>query len=420
MQPYTDDEIKERQLAAELQLDYYAKGLLEIATDDGVHRDKQDLFFTKRVQFFHRTLRDFVSKSKQLRNFSVEFPGFMGWETQAQIILGALWFVKPEYAKEDFSIPHLFSGWPPPGESRDSRLNAYERVLNYHHQAGATKLIGEASFLDRRSFICEAYTQKSHLHWVAGHLGDLEYTRRTLSKTPHLLHSREGLSLLLSVAFSSNDTLDLKDLLELGACPNEQINVKHMRTYRDEDGRETYYKTNTRNIKQSRTSTTTVWRAFCACFAVRMISGERNRDKLLYCRRLADLLATAQVDTNCFILLGLGKRRPDYTEEPTHVISLAELVRQLDLPNWKTLQKLMNPGLGVFATLQDSWRHLTSSKSDQSLRPEEYLSFNLNMRPPISAVLENGYIYDGYGFFVHSVRWRDAQLMVPHLRIRVC
>jgi hypothetical protein len=78
MQPYTDDEIKERQLAAELQLDYYTKGLLEIATDDSVHRDQQDLFFVKRVQLFRRTLRGFVSKSKQLRDFPAELPGFMG------------------------------------------------------------------------------------------------------------------------------------------------------------------------------------------------------------------------------------------------------------------------------------------------------------------------------------------------------
>jgi hypothetical protein len=232
---------------------------------------------------------------------------------------------------------------------------------------------GESSYFDRRTFIWEEYTRKSLLHWVAGHLGDLDYIRRTLSKTPHLLHSREDLSLLVSVAFSSNGTLDLKDLLELGACPNEQINVKHMKTYRDEDGREAYYKTAYYYLQESRTLTTTVWRAFCACFAVRMISGERERDKLLYCRRLADLVATAQVDTNCVILVAVEKRRReftgerDYMREPTHVISFRELVQQLDLPNWETLQKLLNSGLGVLATLQDYWRHLrrrTDLKTD--------------------------------------------------------
>jgi hypothetical protein len=137
----------------------------------------------------------------------------------------------------------------------------------------------------------------------------------------------------------------------------------------------------------------------------------RERYKILDCRRLADLLATVQVDTNCFILLGIGKREPNYTEELTHVISLRELVQQLDLPNWKSLQKLLNPGLGIFAILQDSWRHLTSFKSEQSIRPDEYLPFNLNML--------HEYSYDDYGFFIHSVRWRDAQLLVPHLRVRV-
>jgi hypothetical protein len=148
--------------------------------------------------------------------------------------------------------------------------------------------------------------------------------------------------------------------------------------------------------------------------------GFRPRIILLYCRRLADLLATAQVDANCFILLFLGKRRPDYKEEPTHVISLRELVRQLDPPNWNTLQKLLNTGLGVFATLQGSWRYLTTFKSDQSIRPDKYLPFTLNMQSPIPERHEDDYNYDDYRFFVHSVRWRDAQLIVPHFRVRVC
>jgi len=418
MQPYTDDEIKERQLAAELQLDYFTRGLLEISTVDD-SRNKQDLFSMKRVQFFHRTLRDFVSQSKELRQFSVDFPGFMSRETQAQIHLGALWFVKPEHANEGFSIHNLFSCWPS-GESRDTWLNAYERVLNYHHQAGATDLTGIARFPAGKGMIFGAHTQKSYFHWVTWHLSDLDYTRRRLSKIPNLLHSREDLSLLLSVAFSSEYTLNLKDLLELGACPNEQIKVKHIRTYRDEEGREVYYKRNTANITEFRTSTTTFWRVFCASFSFKMICRQRERYKIRYCRMLADLLATAQVDANCFILLGLGKRRREYTEEPTHVISLRELVQQLDLPNWKTLQKLLDPGLGIFATLQNSWRHLTSFKSEQSLRPDEYLPFNLNMLPPILDGLEHENSYDDYGFFVHSVRWRDAQLMVPYLRVRIC
>jgi hypothetical protein len=55
LQPYTHDEIKERQLTAKLQLDYYPKGLLEIYRQDG-----ESLMFRERVHFFHRTLRDFV------------------------------------------------------------------------------------------------------------------------------------------------------------------------------------------------------------------------------------------------------------------------------------------------------------------------------------------------------------------------
>jgi hypothetical protein len=109
----------------------------------------------------------------------------MSRETQAQIHLGALWFVKPEHAYEGFSINNLFSPWPS-GESRDTWLNAYERVLNYHHQAGATNLMGLDKILDWPVFINEAHTQKSCLHWITWYLCDLDYTRRRLSKNPQL------------------------------------------------------------------------------------------------------------------------------------------------------------------------------------------------------------------------------------------
>ncbi|KAH9215480.1 hypothetical protein DL95DRAFT_500507, partial [Leptodontidium sp. 2 PMI_412] len=91
IQPYTDNEIKERQATAESEVEDLTKGLLEVAES---RYDKDNLFFVKRVHFFHRTLGDFVKQSKQLRDFSAEFPNLVGVEAKARVYLAEFWFAK--------------------------------------------------------------------------------------------------------------------------------------------------------------------------------------------------------------------------------------------------------------------------------------------------------------------------------------
>ena len=396
MQPCTDDEIKERQLVTEFQLDYFTKGLLEIATHV-VLEDEQNLFLRKRVQFFHRTVRDFVRESKQLREFSVEFPGFMSSETTARILLADLWFAKTEYVTFGMLNGSLHSCCAA-GESRDTWLDAYERVFNYHCKAENPNMRGMTTSPGSNWVRSEDGTQRSFLHWLTWSFSDSDYVLYKLSKTPHLLHSNDDLSLLLSAALSWEDTPALKEFLGLGASPNEQVKINQVEYH----------------------TSTTVWKAFCVCLAACLISDDIGGYRSLYLRRLADFLATREVDTNCFVLLALGKDPRDYEGDPTHVIFFGDLVQQLDLPNWKTLSRLMNhPGLGIFTALRGACRYLTTSKSDQPFRPDKYLPFTLNMQPPTVDEPGSGDSYFKYGFFVHSVRWEDDQLMAPSLKVRV-
>jgi hypothetical protein len=359
------------------------------------------------------------SQSKQIRDFSAEFPGFIGLETRAQILFAELWFAKPKYTEQQHpsQISNLFGNWPS-GESRDTWLDALERVHNCHFKVLSLKLERHWHWIsaDGNS---EEFTLGffgSFFHWVTWRLDDSsEYVLRKLSKTSHIRHSGDGPSLFLVAALTYHENPTLKGLLDLGFSPNEEINLKCEVSEMD-------------TVDTSPAiEKTTVWNAFCVCFASRMISWfMRVTHTPIYCKRLAVFLATRSVDADCFVLLAVEHYRREYKGEPTHVISLAELVQQLDPPNRNILSRLMKPsGLGVSTTLRDDRRYSLPSKSNQSFRLDKYLLFNLNMRPPTpdepDSEESSEDSRDGlpYRFIVQSVRWRDTQLMAK-LKIPIC
>jgi hypothetical protein len=141
IEPYTEEEIRERELVAELQIDYYTKGLLEIRT---YLNDNSKFIFNKRVQFFHRTLHDFVSHSQQLRAFSAEYPAFGCRQARMQTLLAGLWFAKTKYITANIFYMLILDEFAslPSGEARDAWFDAYARVLDYHQQSGNTSFRG--------------------------------------------------------------------------------------------------------------------------------------------------------------------------------------------------------------------------------------------------------------------------------------
>jgi hypothetical protein len=164
-------------------------------------------------------------------------------------------------------------GHLPPGKPRHIWLDGFETVLNYHHKAalaGNRDMTGCWALTDKVYCLRGESTQISFFHWVITEVGDADYVLRKLSKTSHLLHSQNNLSLLLSAALTTLDTPVLKSLLELGVSPNEQFQIDERGTY----------------------VSTTAWKAFCVYFAARMIHGCSKKHLSLYCRRLADFLAT--------------------------------------------------------------------------------------------------------------------------------
>ncbi|KAH8748744.1 hypothetical protein BGZ57DRAFT_969398 [Hyaloscypha finlandica] len=360
IQPYTDDEIKERQATAESEVDDFTKGLLEITNSHYLDPDeKYNPFFDKGVQFFHRTLRDFVKQSKQLRDFSTEFPHFMGVEARARVLLAELWFAKSKYITDSgfWRIQNLFEGYPC-GPSRDAQLDSLERILSYHIQAGCSGLPGGTAdfFTSNWDLRPRSGTFMSFIHYVTWALEDIEYIRRRVSKNPDLLQAKDDLSLIVSASLAWGDeSTMLKMCLDLGASPNEQVKL-------NSPGDET---------------TASAWMIFCARFASAMISEEADEHKYRLCGKLEHFLATGVVDSNCVILIARG-RTHDVERLPTHRISLQQLVQQLEPANGESLLKMMNgPRKGSLTILKDAWRYLFSSKSDSPSPEPAYHPFEV-------------------------------------------
>jgi hypothetical protein len=119
------------------------------------------------------------------------------------------------------------------------------------------------TFLDWGDEVSEDGTTLSHLHFVAG-TGDWDYVNRKLLEKPELLYTKDDMSLILSAATSWHVSPVLKGVLDLGASPNERVNID----YRD------YH------------SSASVSMIFCTYFAARMV--ERRRDSAVskHCGRL--------------------------------------------------------------------------------------------------------------------------------------
>jgi hypothetical protein len=191
----------------------------------------------------------------------------------------------------------------------------------------------------------------------------------------------------------------LKMLLDLGASPNEQVKIKGRRD-------------------KSYETTASAWMIFCMYFAATMISKKAVKHKYRLCCSLEHFLATGVVDTNCVILIVQGRDSFNYEEDPTHRISLQQLVQQLEPANGESLLKMINgPRKGMLATM----RYLTPSKSDCPSPESAYNPFDISMQPPSPPSddgIDDKNDHYKHRFFLHSIKWGDTQLMAKNLNMR--
>ena len=369
VQGYSDEEIRKRHHDLRRQFDSLSKGLLEMVPNP---RASGDIFFGYTVQFFHRTVRDYLSDDLRQSQFQGRLPGFNLDEVYPRLWLAELKFArtKQSYFKDEcnmlsntFFSSHSYCDYPLKRYfllSRESRkapfnfakeasavLKSYRQVPFSHPEE-----IGENSGSIRWGKILssdlnerfpvrfqESNTELSYLHcaaWFRQH----EYVSLKVSEDPTLVKGNGEMSILLSASVGhSSETV--RFLLQAGADPQQQVKLE------DQSNPEA--------------RTTTVWMLFLFLFAHFVLRKDLGLN-INFCSPTLEEYLKFGVDTDIFFLLDLcdyretvisqneqeirirGSRHKEESERPKHElfsISLQDLIRLGQPKNVDTLQTLL-------------------------------------------------------------------------------
>jgi hypothetical protein len=258
--PYTDEQLRRRQLAAKYQVDSLTKGLLEI-----VGGDEGRLFWQKHVQFFHRTVRDFVRQSSDLQEFAATVPSLTDVPTYLRVLLAELCFARTDDIRcnpTKYSMILLMCGDRLTGYEL---LDAYGRAMEHHNKEpleGSPIFCGLTTGL--RSFRGSiGKGALSFVHFLAN-LGTVNsnYVQRRVAADPGLLQPQGPMSLLLSAAVGWNSPTVAKALLDAGASPHDIVSTYTV------------------------SSQFTVWQLTCTAFVCQMMDPSSRSDSCAATARL--------------------------------------------------------------------------------------------------------------------------------------
>jgi hypothetical protein len=259
IQAYSDDEIRIRHETVRCQLDSLSKGLLEMrksAWSTGARSSlmaSRDIYFHYEVQFFHRTVRDYLNEPMRYAEMKHRLRGFNTTEAYQRLRLAEFKFARTmdDYFK-NYQTVLYDSFWGSFISAQDELpckiLDAYERVLD-HHRRNPFSYPYETG--DNSGVINWGFAMSfpgmvpgkdlSFLHWTARH-GHHKYVMSQVLADPKLLTHHDERSLLLSASIGASHHELVCDLLKYGASPNHQITV---------------------HLKESNTTkSTTVWAVF--------------------------------------------------------------------------------------------------------------------------------------------------------------
>ncbi|KAK1754464.1 hypothetical protein QBC47DRAFT_383979 [Echria macrotheca] len=418
---YSDEELTERYSLAERQLDSITMGLLEMEDLKG---EDANPFFRKRVQFFHRTVRDFVRQSAEIQELSARWPDLTTPNTYARLLLAELWFCESKH------LFRRYEGIIPPFRRKDylkflrdyeselfpdDLLDGYWKALDHHQPFGVFEhplYVGPSVYVGASSLRHKSIPNQpiSFLHWVASSMCQPEYLVAHVSRRPELQQHQGNMSLLFSAChnwlFEGNKSIEpLKALLDLGASLDDPI--------RDGEG----------NLR-------TVWAIVLPCFFARILDirwtphAPAARVTAAMFKRLEYLLAVGQPDVDCVILLRFQRRLEVDDNPPTHFITPRELVRQLRPPNSEALLHLMGsdqfPGdeEGVWGAMRERWSGLVLGNRKTHRDQRTYTEMRREVRElhlPFRIEME----YPGRPAEIFSIRWAHAEVKLAELWLRL-
>jgi len=359
---YSNEEIEKRHCALRSQLDGLSKGLLEMVYNE---RSGGDIYFGFTVQFFHRTVRDYLCEASRQRQFRCRLPNFDLDAVCSRLYIAELKFARTKHsyfestanalsfvfhgnihwikrtsltlsfdsgnlseghhrqndrqalynpAKETYNILSCYCRQPfsYPGETR-------ENSGSIHWAAGL--------YINFRGLMFGVSRENiSELHWAAW-LGLSECVEKNISENSGLIKGGGEMSVLLSASLGSNLKL-VRYLLQAGADPEDQVREISYRPAGENDTR------------------MPVWMIFACRFAAYALTSEYRPyvELFLVLKEYVEF----GVDTNIFFILEDhrpqmdSEGRQESKEPKLYSISLADLIRFTEPENLEVLQTLLD------------------------------------------------------------------------------
>lgn len=235
-QKYSEEEISRRVQIAQRQLAGYTRGMLEVVTH---HRSPGVIpGLSAKVEFFHRTLRDYLANGSRRKQLEDQFPDFNPVETYTRLRLAEIIFLLPEtedpHANPGVSHMDLFKiAIEPLTAFMSDESGHHELPLDLLERYRCTLLSHQTLRWYNEFQNCQyslSWQPKSaeplsFLHFAA-YLSQQRYTVQEVSKDQGLLKPTKNLSLLLSALAGANPDLVLA-LLNMGAAVDDKIDVSY-------------------------------------------------------------------------------------------------------------------------------------------------------------------------------------------------
>lgn len=348
IEAYSDAEIRDRHDVVRLQLDGLCKGLLEI-TESGRGRqtEMRDIYFGYEVQFFHRTVGDYVNEPARyaeiegrLRNFDIQ-------DAYRRLLLAEFRFARTmeEYFKRQglgqTALVACFSDFfDRVADQAPLRfLKEYDRILDHHRRQpfsfpGETKdnpgIIAWGQYIQSDNCNGDLSSDDiSYLHWAAS-CNQREYIIDQVSSNQSLVNpTNDGRSLLLTAGITTPSNGLVRDLLKYGASPRHQVPVAY----------------------PGETCTASIWAVFVLIVARRRELVDRENLEGMFW--VMEEFLKSGVDSNVYFLLQpkgrydvervLGSLGPyeTFSDDDVCFITLEDLIVTARPPNMDTLLRLI-------------------------------------------------------------------------------
>lgn len=346
IEAYSDIEIRDRHDVVRLQLDGLCKGLLEIAGNlREIPTQVKDIYFDYQVQFFHRTVRDYVNEPARYAEIEGRLSDFDVEDAYRRLLLAEFRFArttKHYFESQALGQTQLVSCFHDFFERVADQAplrfwKEYDWILDHHRRQpfsfpGDTQenpgVIAWSQRLESQD--CGGALSGddiSYLHWAASY-DQREYIIEQLLSNPSLINTTDdGRSLLLTAAISPSNHDLVQDLLKCGASPRHQVPV----TY-----------------QEGETFIASIWAVFLFIVA-RRSELRRNKDVEKMFPIMEELLKSG-AESNVYFLFkprsqgnlekGPGHSQPD-SEDGIRFITLEDLILKARPPNMDTLLGLI-------------------------------------------------------------------------------